>query len=135
MWEDPGGPGVALEPDQETADDPLGGADDEQFVVDRGWIVWIVEQVADADQHLPLRAPESKRQRLIDLQIEASVETGLRQASAPARESRVQFVEYEHVRGGFRNFGPDRGRQIVHVFVLRARESGDPRPRLAQFAR
>src|SRR6266478_212750 len=68
-WEDPGGPGVALEPDQETADDPLGGADDEQFVVDRGWIVWIVEQVADADQHLPLRVPESERKRLVDLQI------------------------------------------------------------------
>src|SRR5258705_13954393 len=99
MWEDPGGPGVALEPHQETADDPLGGADDKQFVVDRGWIVWIVEQVADADQHLPLRAPESERQRLTDLHIEASAETGLRQAAAPARESPVPLVQHEHMRG------------------------------------
>lgn len=43
-----------LESDGESANDALGRPDDEQFVVGRGVGEGFVEQVADADQHLPL---------------------------------------------------------------------------------
>ena len=83
-------PERTLKPHQESADDALGRTDDEQFVVDRGRIVWIAKQVAHANQHFPFRAAEAKRQRLIDLHVESSVEAGLRDA-LPVRRAYPEF--------------------------------------------
>ena len=47
------GANAGSEADEEAADDALGRPDDEQLVVDRGGIVGIAEQIADADAALP----------------------------------------------------------------------------------
>jgi hypothetical protein len=46
----------ALEPDEESADHPLGGSDHEQLIENRGRVGGIPEQVPDADEHLPFGA-------------------------------------------------------------------------------
>src|SRR5262245_30717348 len=56
---------VALEPDQEAADDALRRFDDQEFVVDRSRIRRIAEQVANADEDFPPRAADVEGQRLI----------------------------------------------------------------------
>ena len=52
---------MGLEADEEAADDSFRRADDEQFVVDRRGIGRIAEEVAHADEDLPLRARDTKR--------------------------------------------------------------------------
>src|SRR4051812_20713873 len=73
--------------DQHAANPPLGGADDEQLVVDRAHVVGVAEHVAEADEHFPTRraAERHERQRLVDLDVEARVERRMARIAA-ARE-------------------------------------------------
>src|SRR5262245_33406225 len=61
-----------LEPDRQTADDPLRSANDQQLVVDGGIAQPVVEHVADRQEHLPLGGGKTQEgQRLVHLHIEA----------------------------------------------------------------
>ena len=69
---------MVLEPHRQAAHDPLGRADDEQLVVDRLIGGRFAEEVANADQHLPLGGAEvHERQRLMDLNVESRIQTGV----------------------------------------------------------
>src|SRR6187431_460487 len=59
----------------EAADETLRRTDDEELVVGGGVRERFVEEIADADEHFPLRGSEvHERQRLVDLQIEPRAE-------------------------------------------------------------
>ena len=63
--------------DCQATDEALRRADDEELVVDGSVGERFVEQVADADQHLPLRGAEvHERQGLRDAHVEARAEPG-----------------------------------------------------------
>src|SRR5207253_2567660 len=65
----------SLELQREAADDPLRRADDEQLVVHRLISRGIAEEIADREQHLPLRRTEvHERQRLAYLHVEPRIE-------------------------------------------------------------
>src|SRR5262249_54232983 len=67
--------GEELEPQCQAPDDALGRTNNEELVVDRLIGRGLTEEVADADEHLPLRAAEVEEgQRLMDLHVEARVD-------------------------------------------------------------
>src|SRR6185503_1744470 len=72
-----GRPALTLETNGNAADDALGRAHHEQFVVDGGVREVVAEQAPHRDQHLPLRAGEiQKRQRLIHLHVKPRAQPG-----------------------------------------------------------
>src|SRR5665213_4047719 len=85
-----------LEAQGQTANHAFGRTDDEQLVVNRLIARGVVEEVADRDQHFPLRRAEvEKRQRLPDLHVKASRDTGLR-GHVAARKAVAHPVEHHH---------------------------------------
>src|SRR5262245_4258382 len=98
-----------LEPQREAADYSLGRANDEEFVVDRLVGRGIAEEVADADEHFPLRRAEvHKRQRLAHLHVEAAIKRGAIRAGGRGsrpRERAADAIQHDHARRGFRHFG------------------------------
>jgi len=69
------GEAAELRTERQAADDALRWTNDEQFVVDRLIAGRVAKEIADRDQHFPLRAAEiHEGQRLTHLHVETRIE-------------------------------------------------------------
>ena len=117
---------MRLEPERQTADDPLGRADDEELVVERLIGGGFTEEIVDREQHFPPGGAEIHEwQRLAHLDVESGIDPGVIAGTALAagrgmREAVADAVQEEHARRGLRHFGFHGGRDILNPFGLQA---------------